>query len=108
MNKYTEGPWIVTGESWEGDGTAGVLVETESGQCIAFCTSWTDRGVPDKAQPADYENAKLISAAPELLEALEKLVSACAQEWIMDEFEVFEAPYAIAVAAIAKARGLQP
>lgn len=76
MSKYTPGPWVKGDETWEGDGAAGVLVTTELGDCVAFCTTWTDRGQPGNAQASDYANANLIASAPELLQTLIE-VTAC-------------------------------
>lgn len=69
MSKHTPGPWAITGKTWEGDGAAGVMVEAESGGAIAFVTSWTDRGLPTEVDEANYANARLIVAAPLLLNA---------------------------------------
>jgi hypothetical protein len=48
------------GETHEGDGTGGVLLEL-GGKGVAFVTQWTDRGEPDRATPWDRFNAKYLA-----------------------------------------------
>lgn len=96
MNKFTPGPWFVGEETWTGDGAGGVLVETKDGCIVAFCTCWTDAGEPDRTQPENYADAKLIACAPDLLAALEAVVAIADRDT-----DVF----INARAVIAKARG---
>lgn len=72
------GPWKDTGETWEGDGGAGLCVEAEDGQCVAFVTTWPDRGQPPNALPRDYLNqAHILTFDPpsalELIARVEQL-----------------------------------
>ena len=57
----TPRPWRVGEVTWEGDGTAGVLVNAGD-EVVAFCTTWTGTFRPreDEAQPRDFANAALI------------------------------------------------
>ena len=54
-----------------------------------------------------HANARLIAAAPELLDALEALIAYAAQEIGLDPEECVGGPFAPARAAIAKVRGTQ-
>ena len=77
MSKHTPGPWFV---NWAGSGKNGQFVYDE---CYVYAPS---SGVEDVAVAADIAdpltgkpseaNARLISAAPELLAELEKMVKA--------------------------------
>lgn len=59
MAKHTPGPWSKTYFAKTH------AVHSKSGECIAVC---------DSSLANNEENARLIAAAPELLESLEKLV----------------------------------
>lgn len=83
--KHTPGPWVVWYSDWPGV----VGVECASGETIADCSHSND---PDLSEA----NARLIAAAPELLEALRGFVEC-------DEPSCEH--YAAASAAIAKAEG---
>ena len=58
MSGHTKGPWVTTG----------ALVKTGDNNWIACCD--VSRVIPDKEMLA---NARLIAAAPDMLEALEQL-----------------------------------
>ena len=94
--KHTPGPWTVAGPSGDLE-----IWSREAHKSIAFLASY-----PDPANEA--ANARLIAAAPELLEALEGLM-----EWreeIRADLRLHTSPDALlakAHAAIAKARGEQ-
>ena len=64
MSKHTPGPWRIGTPPPNGEQTIG----TQHGLMVAVVT--TGSGVPTKA------NARLIAAAPELLEALQEIVNA--------------------------------
>jgi hypothetical protein len=67
MIAHTPGPWIANSS---GD----VALEGDSNSIIAWCTS------PDSVEDGDgpaMANARLIAAAPEMLEALKKLTAIC-------------------------------
>ena len=83
MSKHTPGPWHTAGEQ-------GVQIRSAKDQIAKV---WTMRGNEWKA------NARLIAAAPELLEALQDMVS--------DHASLSAATLAFARAAIAKATGEQ-
>ena len=83
MSKHTPGPWHTAGEQ-------GVQIRGAKDQIAKV---WTMRGNEWKA------NARLIAAAPDLLEALQDMVS--------DHASLSDATLAFARAAIAKAAGEQ-
>ena len=60
--------------------------------------------IENASNPHDEANARLIAAAPELLEALELLVAQ--EDWYREEVPP-ESPVGKAYAAIAKARGTE-
>lgn len=72
MSKHTQGPWEV--RAIKGDGNA-IVIHTQDDEVIA--TAWNllrrDGSGPSTSIKA---NANLIAAAPELLEALGKLLDA--------------------------------
>lgn len=51
-------------ETWEGDGTGGVMFRLPSGG-VVFVSRWTNRGQPDKATPEDWADALAITSAIE-------------------------------------------
>jgi len=65
MSQHTPGPWIVTGEEREGE-RPHLCVETAKGGIIANIHG----GCHYPTRPTILQNARLIAAAPELLEAL--------------------------------------
>ena len=83
MSKHTPGPWHTAGEQ-------GVQIRSAKDQIAKV---WTMRGNEWKA------NARLIAAAPDLLEALQDMVS--------DHASLSAATLAFARAAITKATGEQ-
>lgn len=87
-DKHTQGPWAQI------DGIVVVTPETHGyGTWIANCA------VGGNTQEEKLANAKLISAAPDLLTALRAVLSVADRK--TDEFD-------LARAAIAKATGVQP
>lgn len=77
MSKHTKGPWVVDDNEgfgalkiWSGCAPSGN--STIPGQIIS---------VIDETARECEENARLISAAPDLLEALDLITSLASQEW---------------------------
>ena len=91
MSDFTPGPWRIGTPPPNGEQTIG----TTQGLMVAVAT--TGASVPTKA------NARLIAAAPDLLEALIELADCGAEAWGEDRPCVKWAR-----AAIAKATGEQP
>jgi len=63
VSKHTPGPWFANGQR----------VGTTIGACVAFCGESSSHGVDGNQSITKEEcktNARLIAAAPELLEAL--------------------------------------
>ena len=99
MSKHTPGPW----EAFQNDLGCGVLATKRAD--VAYC--WTRDGWPlDSSRPISESvaNARLIAAAPELLEAL-KEVSAEARH---PDYDWNVALLKTVRAAIAKAEGVKP
>jgi hypothetical protein len=95
MSKHTPGPWFVVNIGADDEPMMSVKAARIAGQEprheVAICATG------DSPQEMEDANARLIAAAPELLEALEML---------MDEATTDQNLAAIkALAAIAKARG---
>jgi len=88
MNTFTPGPWKVL---------AGTIIETDDHDEKWIAT------VPEIPFYETRANARLIAAAPELLESCEKLLGAI-ECWIANPEDVV----ANARAAIAKAKGEEP
>ena len=95
---HTKGPWgIVSGVLVDSTKNTHRPVEV-AGLCIAHFSGGST------AQQHQVDNAHLIAAAPELLEALEYMASACVLSPDAD-WPQGEDPLSVARAAIAKARG---
>ena len=68
-NAATAGPWVQSGETWDGDATGGVWVRLNGGSTddvydgVAFVSRWEDRGKPDHAQSQDFQDAAFIAHA---------------------------------------------
>ena len=93
----------MTGETWEGDGAAGIGIKSACGRFVAFVTEWTDRGKPDNVSDEDLANAEFICLAcnchHDLLAACEAFINAPALQMGPDVCKVARQ----ARAAIAKA-----
>lgn len=73
MSKHTSGPWVIYGEDEVSDGVPTVEIATggDNYQCIAnVAASWVDDDLIINDET--YANARLIAAAPEMLEALKR------------------------------------
>jgi hypothetical protein len=104
MNKHTPGPWEVT------DLRHSIVVRTESPNKTKYGASryaaigGFDRSDPDQLSEA-LANARLIAAAPDLLEALSRLIEI--EDGPGMAVIGWEGAMERAYAAIAKARGEQ-
>jgi hypothetical protein len=103
--QHTPGPW-----QWSHNGASTHdthCIEISGGDRIgnvAYCQSYTGDGYDDRSET--IANARLIAAAPELLEALQAIVKSLADH--DDEGMVEHAAQMVAArAAIAKATGEQ-
>jgi len=97
---HTSGPWqYVTGEDWDG-----ATVQTQGGRIIACCDGCDIPGATKEPTTDEAKaNARLIAAAPEMLEALREL---CADTYLADPINADR--MSKARAAIAKAEGGEP
>ena len=93
MTEHTPGPWMVTPDHDEGIGWRHVSSFPEGFGDIA--TTWSG-----KHGDASEANARLIAAAPDMLDALEELVDTLDSRGVIDSFTTQSAR-----AAIAKATG---
>ena len=89
MNKHTKGPWTATkhDQHWV---RVNVTIKAGGNMWVAF--------MPDEDKEEKMANARLMAAAPELLEALESLLEQTRQYGHTAEIKAAEA-------AIAKAKG---
>ena len=72
MSGHTPGPWRDHGDSYEFNlGERVIASESQAGYAVAVTIPC---GTPDEAPDRNIANARLIAAAPELLEALEASV----------------------------------
>lgn len=93
MSTHTPGPWEQINNIY---GTSRLAIMHETGIIVAEITDWPDTAIADA-------NARLIAAAPDLLDALGRLLH-MAEEGSMPGPNTL----AQARAAIAKAKGDQP
>jgi hypothetical protein len=98
MNKHTPGPWYHDFASGMKNGNPQVVeyFVRRDGDNVSIAADIVD---PEKCVPSEA-NARLIAAAPDLLEALENIADIVADEWGTHRPCVMRA-----YAAIAKARG---
>ena len=105
MSGHTPGPWTYDGTVAFSDRPDLPCVVDEYRLVVAQC--WDDGHTDDECEA----NARLIAAAPELLEALEdaaeafRIVAEVAEDLRMEGLESFREREAAARAAIARARG---
>lgn len=95
--KHTPGPWF--GQAGFSDDVE-ITAESREGM-VAICSM--ELGFTGRIGVEQEANARLIAAAPDLLEALAVLVTDCSQIWSEAEFPALKQ----ARAAIARARGEQ-
>lgn len=104
--KHTPGPWVVGRKLDYGQS---ILIDAENGEPSLHYSSWQGLAIvhgcddsPIKGPEVAEANARLISAAPELLEALRELVKVVP---IANETESQDRAKWKALAAITKAEG---
>ena len=109
MSKHTPGPWSTVRGA--GDSETPAYVQDRNGMLLAYCDVLSDPNLPESVGEA---NARLIAAAPEMLEALEMVAAAFEGplppgnhpegSWL-DTMPHMDEPAAAVLAAIAKAKG---
>ena len=75
MTTHTPGKWNV--ETWtrnNGQSSEIVIVSNKTDAVASACPLWRPNGTIDQAREEEAANARLIAAAPELLEALKGLM----------------------------------
>lgn len=100
MTKHTPGPWEIAFETFDNDGAPETAIQALGGRAfVAFALEFG----PNNPQMREA-NARLIAAAPDLLEALKKIVKSLADQ---DDEGMIEHVYLMikARAAITKATG---
>ena len=95
--KHTPGPWVVK------SARSGFYVESQFDVIVESLDEYGRYGAID-----DEANARLIAAAPELLEALSCLTAVVGLTPIKGNLDALQEAYDMARAAIAKAKGEQP
>lgn len=99
MSEYTKGPWAVSACNITSVlSLAGVLV------CVAAQRVPSARNLPPREEAA--ANARLIAAAPELLEALEACLERSEGEYPEEQWAEYYPEIFHAREAIAKAKGV--
>lgn len=97
--KHTPGPWLIdAGMCHSGD--IATIYNTTDKWVTIYAPNWAATGIDEHEQSA---NARLISAAPDLLSALNAMITHMG----MDEDEYNKSTFDKARAAIAKATGEQ-
>lgn len=108
MNKHTPGPWFVQADVDPTDLERGYHYNKSGDRPYCAVVGADGNVICDNCEyypaPMDLKNAALISAAPDLLEALDKIMDLGIVEEQLDWPELAEA-LAAAGLAIAKARG---
>jgi hypothetical protein len=101
MSKHTPGPWRVGNGSLMESG-----VFSADGKTLVAGTHGSARNYRRQEQIAEQDaNARLIAAAPDLLEALQALRRICADTPAVERNPRFVTANSAALAAIAKAKG---
>ena len=100
MSKHTPGPWLIEAQNCH-SGDIATVHNTDEKWVTIYAPHWMETGMDEKEQSA---NARLIAAAPDLLEALKK-ISAIENKMYGADWEEIEEARDIADAAIAKATG---
>jgi hypothetical protein len=99
MSEHTPGPWTVHVQKF---GSEGQFIETHIWSADRQLIHWINTSMRPSRNDEYIANARLIAAAPELLEALEELVN------VIYDYELFDNIYIEfdkARQAIAKAKG---
>ena len=96
MSEHTPGPWKME-NSW--------ITDQASLESIAKIVPKHDPYAPESERQHDIANARLIAAAPELLEALQKIAEFANRNGNGYAVQLLDKSVAIAQAAIAKAEG---
>lgn len=107
MSAHSPGPWTISWYDEYSEETGDPLPPTHAGS-IRDASDESVCGTCDGCNKIAKANAHLIAAAPDLLAALEELVSRrqrVARERGLPDLADSDGRYARAVAAIAKARG---
>ena len=101
--KGTPGPWYA-GEQSEISGWVDISIPGYSRNSVAFATPATSGDAEARRDPETLANARLIAAAPELLEVAEGLI-AVSRVGVINDLEGFGRVVNNARAAIAKVTG---
>ena len=108
MSKHTPGPWEVVNNPPNEDGsTATSIYGSDQYVADVYCGYAGSKNMPNAEAAA---NARLIAAAPELLEALDGMIQVYGgdRDWNGPKHSTELELIAMARAAIAKATGEQP
>ena len=97
MSKHTPGPWLIEAQNSH-TGAIATVHNTTDVWVEIWSENWIVTGMGPEEQSA---NARLIAAAPDLLEALKEIIAAADG----DGWNQLDASFATARAAIAKAEG---
>lgn len=76
--KHTTGEWLIHEKA------AGNVIQKDTGRVVANCRAYTSNVNPHLVDEENMANAKLIAAAPDLLEALSELIDINESEEVFD------------------------
>ena len=99
--KHTPGPWSVDGERY-------YVRDDRRGELVADCYTFTETDMGRVVDASCAANARLIAAAPELLEALKDLAEAARNACDARQHPALTEALAAADYAVIKAEGREP
>lgn len=101
-SKHTPGPWEVF-DDVEGCEFPGI---DNAGESIVLCGSiFDDGGIRGDTKEERLANARLIAAAPDMLEAIEETLQSVVMNRLHDTIEISRDAIELLRAALAKAKG---
>ena len=101
-SKHTPGPWEVF-DDVEGCEFPGI---DNAGESIVLCGSiFDDGGIRGDTKEERLANARLIAAAPDMLEAIEETLQSVVMNRMYDTIEISRDAIELLRAALAKAKG---
>lgn len=107
MSAHTPGPWVVRRDEWDGFCVHAPTIESQAGCLYRIVRGVNGDETPNPTYGTPEANARLISAAPELLDALHAFANATLT-YNGHVIGLMREDFERARAAITKATGEQP